>query len=136
MDFAGAIEELKQFIDARFAESDAKIDARFAESDAKIDARFAESEAKIDARFAEGEAKIDARFAESETRFDGKLDKLDKKIDVVQAELHELRHEMRDGFAGVGEAIEQIHEHLDRQDAWNEKTEGRLTRLEALVVAR
>jgi tRNA(Glu) U13 pseudouridine synthase TruD len=60
----------KDYLDARFAESDARMDARFTESDAKIDMRFTESDAKVDTRFVQLEAKIDMRFAESDMRFE------------------------------------------------------------------
>ncbi len=44
----------KDYLDARFAEQDARMDIRFAEQDARIDARFA----GIDTRFAE----VDGKF--------------------------------------------------------------------------
>lgn len=45
---------------------------------------------------------IDSRISQSEVRFDGKLED-------VRKEIEDLRKEMLDGFAGVGEAIEDIH---------------------------
>ena len=41
----------KDYLDARFAESDAKMDARFAESDAKTGARFERMEGKFNLVF-------------------------------------------------------------------------------------
>ena len=55
----------KDYLDARFAEQEARIDARFAEQDARIDSRFA----AVDARFAEQDARMDVRFAEVDGKF-------------------------------------------------------------------
>lgn len=60
---------------------------------------------------------IDSRISQSELRFD---DKLDGKIES-------LRKEMLDGFAGVGEAIEEVHKQLDESKAEFDK---RLAKLE------
>jgi hypothetical protein len=53
--------------------------------------------------------------------------RLDQKIEVLDQKVENLRQEMTDGFAGVGEAIEQIHTRVDD----NQKiTDARLTKLE------
>lgn len=56
---------------------------------------------------------IDSRISQSELRFDKKID--------------ELKKEMLDGFAGVGDAIEEIHKQLDETKA---EFDARLTKLE------
>jgi len=48
---------------------------------------------------------IDSRISQTEARFD---EKLDEKLEV-------LRKEMLDGFAGVGEAIEEINKQVDER---------------------
>ena len=48
----------KDYLDARFAESDAKVDARFVQLEAKMDMRFAES----DMRFERMEGKFNLVF--------------------------------------------------------------------------
>lgn len=53
------------YLDARFAEQDARMDTRFAELDARMDTRFAEQDARIDVRFTD----LDARFARIDVRF-------------------------------------------------------------------
>lgn len=58
------LESMKLWIEARFAESDAKTQAGFAAADAKMDAQFAET----NNRFVETNAKIDTRFLELEAR--------------------------------------------------------------------
>ncbi len=59
---------------------------------------------------------IDSRISQSEARFDTKLD--------------ELRKEVAEGFAGVGDAIEEIHARAEEMNAIVDK---RLTRLEPLA---
>lgn len=56
---------------------------------------------------------IDSRISQSELRFDDKV--------------NELRKEMLDGFAGVGEAIEELHKQLDESKT---TFDARLTKLE------
>ena len=67
---------------------------------------------------------IDSRISQSEAIFD---EKLDGKIDSIKKEIEDLRKEMLDGFAGVGEAIEDIHKQLDES---KEEFDKRLTKLE------
>ena len=72
---------------------------------------------------------IDARISQTEARFD---EKLDEKIDELRTEIHTelrneiggLRSEMRDGFAGIADAMEEQNKHTD----------ARLTKLEERVV--
>lgn len=52
---------------------------------------------------------VDSRISQSEERLTEKIDLVDEKVDG-------LRQEMLDGFAGVGEAIEEIHDRLDKRD--------------------
>jgi hypothetical protein len=46
--------------------------------------------------------------------------------------VHELRDDVRNGFAGVGEAIEQINQRLDKR---HKAVDQRLTKLERKVAA-
>lgn len=55
---------------------------------------------------------IDSRISQTEARFD---EKLDSKVDELRKELGDLRAEMLDGFAGVGEAIEEINKQVDER---------------------
>lgn len=48
---------------------------------------------------------IDSRISQTEARFDEKLDE----------KLNTLRKEMLDGFAGVGEAIDEINKQVDER---------------------
>lgn len=86
-----------------------------------IDSRISQTEAMIDQRIAESEAKSEKRIEIAENR-------LDSKIEALRAEVHELRVEMREGFAGVGEAIEELHNTDDDHDK-------RLTKLEHQAAA-
>ena len=43
----------KDYLDARFAEQEARIDARFAQQEARFDARFSQQEARFDVSFSE-----------------------------------------------------------------------------------
>lgn len=40
---------------------------------------------------------------------------LDEKLDGLKLDIDELRQEMNDGFAGVGEAIEDLSAHVDER---------------------
>ena len=78
------------YLDARFAEQDARMDTRFVEQDARMDARLAELEARIDTRFAEQDARMDTRFVEHDARIDVRFTDLDARfarIDVRFAEM-------------------------------------------------
>jgi flagellar biosynthesis/type III secretory pathway protein FliH len=95
-------QELKQSLDAKFAEIDVKfagIDAKFAGIDARLDTM----DARLDAKFAEIDARfaaIDARFAEMEARFDAKLEAL--KNHLIE-EMRAMQTEMLRGFASFAE---------------------------------
>lgn len=56
---------------------------------------------------------IDSRISQTEARFEERLSeteaKLDEKLDNLRNEVHELRDELHDGFAGVGEAVDELH---------------------------
>lgn len=49
---------------------------------------------------------IDSRISQTEGR-------LGERIDNIESRLDALRKEMLDGFAGVGEAIEEINKQFD-----------------------
>lgn len=67
------------YLDARFAEQDARMDTRFVEQDARMDIRFAEHDARLDTRFVEHDARIDVRFTDLDARF--------ARIDIRFAEM-------------------------------------------------
>jgi hypothetical protein len=59
---------------------------------------------------------IDSRFSQTEARFDEKLDsKLSSLESKLLKEIDELRTEMHDGFAGVGDAMEEMYHHIDKR---------------------
>jgi hypothetical protein len=59
---------------------------------------------------------IDSRFSQQEARFDEKLDlKLDSLENKLLGEISELRTEMHEGFAGVGDAMDDMYKHLDER---------------------
>ena len=51
-------QELKQYFDAKFAETNGQIDDRIAESEARTAAKLVESEARTAAKFVESEARL------------------------------------------------------------------------------
>ncbi len=53
--------------------------------------------------------------------------KLETDIADVRSEMTELRSEMADGFSGVGEAIDSIHNQSSERDV---EVDKRLTKLE------
>jgi hypothetical protein len=55
---------------------------------------------------------IDARISQTEASLDKKVD---EKLEVLDEKLEVLRKEMLDGFAGVGEAVEEINKHIDER---------------------
>ena len=55
----------KDYLDARFAEQEARIDSKFSEQDARIDGMFSEQGARIDSQFAH----IDVQFTEIKGQF-------------------------------------------------------------------
>ncbi len=59
----------KDYLDAKFAEQDARIEARMDVRFAEVDARLTEMDARMDIRFAEQEGRIDTRFAEMDGKF-------------------------------------------------------------------
>jgi hypothetical protein len=77
----------KDYLDARFAEQEARIDSRFAQQDVRIDTRFAQQETRfseIMARF----TRIDTRFDEIDVRFseiDTHFSKIDTRFTEFQA---------------------------------------------------
>jgi hypothetical protein len=71
----------------------------------------------IEVRFSQNEARMDERFEAVDARFD----QIDKKIDHVRAE---LRQEMREGFAGVADAMEETNKANDSQFARLKKRVG------------
>lgn len=76
----------------------------------------------------------EARLTERMDGLDGRMDGLDGRMAGLEGRMaglegrmDTLEQKMDDGFAGVGEAIEQIHQRIDAHEA---DTNTRLTRLE------
>lgn len=69
----------KDYLAARFAESDARWDRRFAELLAAIDSRFAEQDVKWERRFAEQDVKWEQRFAEMDVKWEQRFAAMDVK---------------------------------------------------------
>ena len=63
--FIGYALVTKDYLDARFAEQEARIDSKFSEQDARINGRFSEQDARVDGKFAH----IDVQFAEIKGQF-------------------------------------------------------------------
>jgi hypothetical protein len=115
-------DDLKQFIQTQISESENRITK-------KMDTQISESEnritKKMDTRISQSAMDtledlkqfVDSRTSQSEVRT---INAMDEKISQTETRLEEkideLREEMRDGFAGVGEAIEDIHARLDAND--------------------
>ena len=53
---------------------------------------------------------LDARFLQSEQSIKSELR---QEVGRIEQEIEQLRQEMRDGFSGVGDAIEGIHARID-----------------------
>lgn len=70
---------------------------------------------------------ISSQLSQSEQRIKDEL-----KGEIKKSK-DELRSEMRDGFAGVGDAIEQINQRLDDKEKEDNKRDRRITRLEQLT---
>ena len=64
---------------------------------------------------------IDSRISQAEARLEQKIDGTNIRVDSLDKEFKSLRKEMLDGFAGVGEAIEEINKHFDERLAKLEK---------------
>ncbi len=77
-----------------------------------------------DDQFADLKQFIDARISQSEANFDARITQSDAKL---QVKIDELRSEVHDGFAGVGEAIDDSNKRLDERD---KEFDQRLTKLE------
>jgi predicted nucleic acid-binding Zn-ribbon protein len=75
---------------------------------------------------------IDSRISQTEAMFEQRLSateaQLEQKIEGLSSEVHRLRDEMHDGFAGVGEAVEELHKADDELNQ-------RLTKLEHQTAA-
>ena len=54
-------------------------------------------------------------------------DDMDKRFDNVSAEFRAVREEIADGFAGVGEAVEEMNNRADQQ---GKAVDKRLAKLE------
>lgn len=61
--------------------------------------------------------------SQTEVRLAGRIDKLEQRVDS-------LEHEVRDGFAGIAEAIEQQNQRFDDRD---KEIDQRFTKLEGQI---
>lgn len=66
---------------------------------------------------------ITATVSQTEERLSESIDELNQKADSLEQSLILLREEVRSGFEGVGDAVEEIHQH-------NAQVELRLNSLE------
>jgi hypothetical protein len=66
--------------------------------------------------------------SQTEVRLAERIDKLDQRVDS-------LEHEVRDGFAGIGEVFDQLNQRLDERDEHDKAIDQRLTKLEGQVAA-
>ena len=73
---------------------------------------------------------IAAAISQSELRADKRFDGMDKRFDGMDKRFDKLERDMADGFAGVGEAIEEMNTRIDEQ---NSVVNARLTKLEKQV---
>ena len=72
---------------------------------------------------------IDSRISQTEATFETMLeDRISQTEKKLERQIEDLRNEMHDGFAGIGEAIEELHNADDELDK-------RLTKLEHQAAA-
>jgi hypothetical protein len=70
-----------------------------------------------------------ATVSQTEARLESKIDSVEVRLST---RIDELNDKMDDGFAGVGEAIEQLHQQIEERD---DVVEGRLAKLEQHATA-
>ena len=75
----------RDYLDARFAEQDARLDARLAEQEARLEARLAEQDRRMEARFAEQDARLEARFAKQDLHIEQRFSGIDIKLNAMAA---------------------------------------------------
>ena len=82
------------------------------------DEQFQDLKQFIDATVSQSEARtrelIQTTVSESESRLRQELASKQDLQSVAQ-DLNALRHEVRDGFAGTGDAIEALSDHIDER---------------------
>ena len=88
-----------------------------------IDTQFEDLKQFIDGRISQSEQLFEERFGKVE----GRLGKVEGKLGKLESGLQSLRTEMLDGFAGVGDAIEDVHQLLEETKL---KFDKRLSKLE------
>ncbi len=124
------LKELKDGIDARFVEIDAKFDAKLAALEDKMDARFVEQDAKFDAKLAALEDKMDARFVEQDAKFDAKLaaleDKMDARFVEQDAKFDAKFAALERGQAEIDRKLTALIAHLNQTGAVEAALEGRI----------
>ncbi len=81
-------EDLKQYLDTKFAQSEAGLDTKFAQSEAGLDTKFAQSEVRLDTKFAQFEVRLDTKFAQSEVRLIARLDRAAEAFASEMGSLH------------------------------------------------
>jgi hypothetical protein len=92
------LDDLKQFIDTRLSQFEIRMDERFEAVDARFEA-------------------VDSRFEKLEKKFDD-------GFDTLSGEIGGLRQEMREGFAGVADAMDETNKANDNQFARLKKRVG------------
>lgn len=61
---------------------------------------------------------------------EGRMDGLEHRMGGLEQRLESLEHEVRDGFAGIGEVIEQLNQRFDDRD---KEVDQRFTNLEGQI---
>ncbi len=77
---------------------------------------------------------VETTIGQTELRLEGRLDKIDSRLgkvdsrlDSIDDRLENLHKEMKEGFAGVGDALDTVSENIDKDI---KDHENRITRLE------
>lgn len=70
---------------------------------------------------------VASTVSRAEDRLQVQIARLQSEVSEVRSEVAEVRSEMASGFEGVSEAIEQIHQHAETQEA---AVNQRFTKLE------
>ncbi len=84
------LEDLKQFIDSRISQSEALTERKLESMDVRL-------------------GSVENRLGSVENR----LGSVEHRLGSVEQNLESLRDEMLGGFAGVGEAIDEINSRID-----------------------
>ncbi len=114
------LDDLKQFITRTITQSQVE---QFDDIKQFVDSRILRSQAE---QLEDVKQFVDSRISQSEGR-------LTEKIEVIDAKVDGLRQEMLHGFAGVGDAIEEIHDRLDKR---NQQINHRFVKIEKRIALK